>query len=91
MAASRMGAIDFVVADVFTDEVVQMLLAKHQEIIQAFLLDALDDSFAARIQVRALHWQNLDLEPFGFEHIVELCRELCVAVANQISWFFVAI
>ena len=34
MPATRMGAIIVVTADVFTDEVVQVLLAKHQKLFK---------------------------------------------------------
>ncbi len=91
MAASRKGAIDIVIADIFTDEIIQMPLAKHQKIVQAFLFDALNHSLAARIQFGALHRQDLNLYPFGFEHIVELCREFRVAIAHQAGRLVVAI
>ena len=86
-----MGTSIGVFTDVFTDEVVQMLLAEDQEIVQALLLDTLDHSFAPGIQVRALYPQDLDLEPFGFEYIVERCREFRVAIANQAGRLVVAI
>ena len=38
-----------------------------------------------------MDWQNLDLYPIGFEHIVEMCGELCIAVTHQIGRLFVAI
>ena len=63
MSTGEMGTSIGVFTDVFTDEVVQMLLAEDQEIVQALLLDTLDHSFAPGIQVRALYPQDLDLEP----------------------------
>ena len=87
MSTGEMGTI----IGVFTDEIVQMLLAEDQEIVQALLLDTLDHSFAPGIQVRALYPQDLDLHPFSFEHVVELCRELRVAIANQADRLVVAI
>ncbi|TWU08985.1 hypothetical protein CA54_42250 [Symmachiella macrocystis] len=55
MPTGRMGAIFVLITDIFTDEVIQVLLTKQQIIVQTFLVDALDHLLAARIQVGVLH------------------------------------
>ncbi len=47
-------AFGIVVRDVFTNKMSQVSFAKHDEVIEAFIPDGLDEALSVRIAVRAL-------------------------------------
>ena len=78
-----MGSVSVVIADIFADEIVEVFLAKKQEVVQTFLFDALDNSLASGVQLRTLDRQHLDLHTVGFQDLIKLSGGLRVTVADQ--------
>ena len=71
----RMRSLSVIIANVLTDEIVEVLLATDQEIVQAFVLDRLDHSFTTGIQVRALDRQHDRFDAGRLEDVIKLGGE----------------
>lgn len=69
---------------VFADEMVEVLLAKHDEVIQAFLLARLNPALHVSILIRLLRPDAVNLHAFVLEQAAELCGELGVPVVDQV-------
>ena len=67
------------------DQIVEMIAAKNDEVLQALMLDRLDDSLDSRVQVRRSYGELLALDTFFLKRCLELRRELGVAVVDQVS------
>lgn len=84
----RVCPVFVVITGVLADEIVQMLLATDQKVVQAFLLNTLNYAFTAGVEIRALKRQTDRFDVLGFEDFIESRGELCIAVADQVSGFF---
>ena len=87
----RVRPVVVVIADVLTDEIVEVLLAADQEIVQAFLLDALNHPFTACVEIRTLNGQFDRLEILRLKDVVEIGGELGIAIADQMLGLVVEI
>ena len=68
------------------DNVVEVLLAKHHEVVQALLPQRLDESLDVGGHVRATRQKPLDSDALRFEDFIELRGELRVRVVDEIAW-----
>ena len=78
-------AIGVVVGRERLDQVVEMVAAKNDEVVQNLVLDRLDHAFYAGVQVGRSHGELLALDTFFLQRCLELRRELRVAVVDQVS------
>src|SRR3990172_7020636 len=85
-AAERLVGPEFmVVADVFLDQVAQVFLAQHNEVVEHFGLNTLAPPFGIGILVRSPDRGLHELHALGFENRPELLDELCVPITDKIS------
>ena len=78
-----MWALDVVVLRVLGDQVVEVLLAEHDEVVQCFLMQTLNESFDMRLQVRRTDAVLSHLDAGVAKHVVESGPVDAVAVAEQ--------
>jgi hypothetical protein len=72
-----------VVPRVARENALQVAAADDQEPVEAFPTDASDPTLGMRSRLRRPDRRSDDLDPFGAEDVVELTRELAVAITNQ--------
>lgn len=71
--------------DELRDEMVEMILAERNEMVEAFGLDRLHKSFDPGIQVGRTNRQLFALNSRVLQGCPELGREFCVAIVDQLS------
>ena len=69
---------------VFPEQVVEVALSENHEMVQTLVLGTLNPALGKSIQVGRTERKLLHLDSLGFENLVELLRELGVAVPDQI-------
>lgn len=66
-----MRALGVIVLDVLGNQVIEVLLAEHDEVVQRFLLQALDEPLDVRLQIGRTDAVLLHLDTGVAEHLVE--------------------
>lgn len=79
-----MGTQRGVVPRVLLSQVIEVMFAEDDEMIEHFLLDRPNHPLAVGVEVRAADRELDGLRSRGLEDLVELLRELGVAIVNQI-------
>ena len=84
MIAGRVRSFFVVVAAPDSADVIEVFLRDDDEFVEAFELQRLDESLDVGSQIGRHRDRSFDLNPAGFEHVVELSAELCVVVSHQV-------
>ena len=80
VVARAVGAFLVVPGSRLADQVVQVPLSHHDEVVQDLLLQSLDDTFHVRLQVRGPGRVAFASCTTGFQYIVKLSRELLPSI-----------
>jgi len=75
-----------VVVDVFVDRPLQVLVAKNQSVIQAFVADTAHPALCDRISLRRLYRCTDLRHSQRFDASIELGAEAAVTVVDQEFW-----
>lgn len=73
-----------IVSGILLHEMIQVVFAEGDEMVENFLLDRLNDPFAVGVQIRTVDGEFDRLAAGRLENAVELFRELRVAVVNEV-------
>lgn len=84
MIAGRVRSFFVVVAAPDSADVIEMFLRDDDKLIEALKLQRLDEALDVGPQIGRHRNSSCDLNPAGFEHVVELSAELHVVVPNQV-------
>ena len=84
MTNRAMRSTSVVEVDILTDEIVQMLLAEDDEMVQTFVLQRLDHTFCVGVEVRRATRQTDRFDAIGFEYFIEASDELPVGISDQL-------
>jgi hypothetical protein len=76
---------------ILPDDVVQVLFAHHHKMIQALLLDCLNEPFHEGVRVRRCYSQFLWPQSFGLQDVPELIRKSGVPVVKHQSLLPIAL
>ena len=84
MIAGRVRSIFVVVAAPDSADVIEMFVCDDDEFVETLELQRLDESLDVGPQIGRHRNRSFDLNPAGFEHVVELSAELHVVVPHQV-------
>ena len=84
MFPCRMRSFFVVVAAPDSADVIEMFLRDDDEFVETLELQRLDESLDVGPQIGRHRNRSFDLNPAGFEHVVELSAELHVVVPHQV-------
>jgi hypothetical protein len=84
MIAGRVRSFFVVVAAPDSADVIEMFLRDDDEFVETLELQRLDESLDVGPQIGRHRNRSFDLNPAGFEHVVELSAELHVVVPHQV-------
>lgn len=84
MIAGRVRSFFVVVAAPDSADVIEMFLRDDDEFVETLELQRLDESLDVGPQIGRHRNRSLDLNPAGFERVVELSAELHVVVPHQV-------
>ena len=79
-----MRSFSVVVAAPDSADVIVMFLRNDDKLIETLELQRLDESLDVGPQIGRHRNRSFDLNPAGFEHVVELSAELYVVVPHQV-------
>ena len=65
-------------------DLIEVFLRDDDKFIETLELQRLDESLDVGPQIGRHRNRSFDLNPAGFEHVVELSAELCVVVSHQV-------
>ena len=71
----------------FFDEISQVVLAQNDEMIEALLPKALRPSLRVGVLIWRPNGSAFQFHTIGFQDRLELFRELCIPIANDIVCF----
>ena len=83
VAQRLMRSLGVVMFDELRDQVIEMFLTKHDEVIQHFLLQALDESLDVRLQIRRSNAVLLHLDPGVSDDLVKSWTVDSIAIAQK--------
>ena len=78
-----MRPLGVIVLDEFSDEIIEVLLAKNKEVVETFLLDGLHESLDVGIQVRRAISQHFHFRASVRQYVVEGLVVVPVAIARH--------
>lgn len=84
MIAGRVRSFFVVVAAPDSADVIEMFLRDDDEFLETLELQRLDESLDVGPQIGRHRNRAFDLNPAGFEHVVELSAELRVVISHQV-------
>ncbi len=78
-----MWPMSVIIGNEFVDKVIQMLLAQHHKMVQAFVFERLYKSLAISVQIRTSDGQSDDCRALGFKNQIELADKFTVTISDQ--------
>ncbi len=78
-----MRPFELIMGNVLRDQIVHVLLAKDQEVVQAFLANTLHPPFDEGIFIRRPMGRFVDVGPAVFDDLVKTVLELAVPITHD--------